>query len=136
MGCSFGTGIVGYAGMRSWGVGTRCYGSSSGGPAIAAVVHRSCVAGVHHPSAAGTCMARCISAATRIPSSTSIAEAMAAPAVVIAPAGPRAHAQEDTVIEITRSIEPIGRAGIGCIVVVAIGTDGLLPYANHYLSLD
>jgi hypothetical protein len=52
------------------------------------------------------------------------------PAVAIAPVGPWAHAQEDAVIEVARPIITVGRAGIGCIAVVAIGTDRLNPDAN------
>ena len=62
-------------------------------------------------------------------------EAMAAPAVPIAPAGPWAHAQEDAVIEISRTVKAIRRAGVRLVVVVAIGTDGLNAYADHKLRL-
>ena len=57
-------------------------------------------------------------------------EAVPAPAVTIAPAPPGSHAQEDAVIEIARPIITVGRACIGCIAIVAIGTDRLNPDAN------
>jgi hypothetical protein len=63
------------------------------------------------------------SSAAHIASTTGTTEAMTAPAVAIAPVGPWTHSQEDAVIEITRSIKTVGRTGIGCIVVVAVGTD-------------
>ena len=71
-------------------------------------------------------------------------EAMISPAVAITPVGPWAHAQKDAVIEVARPIITIGRAGIGRIAVIAIGTDWLNPdansngwntYANHNLCV-
>jgi hypothetical protein len=59
-----------------------------------------------------------------IASASAAAKAMAAPAVAIAPVGPWAYAQEDAVVEIARAVKAVGRAGIGCIVVVAVITDG------------
>lgn len=70
---------------------------------------------------------------TVVSSSTTVGEAMIAPAVVIAPVGPRAHAKEDAVIEIARPVKANRSAGVGGIVVVAIGTDGLSPYADGNL---
>lgn len=64
-------------------------------------------------------------ASTGVSSSTTIAEAMAAPTMAISPAGPWTHAQEDAVIEIAGSIKANRRAGVRRIVVVAIGADGL-----------
>ena len=125
---------------------TRCStlgvtrGSSSSTTAVAYCRSTTCVA-----TRSATCISArstttvsaigCETASAVIPSASTIDEAMATPAVVIAPAGPGAHAQEDAVIEIARSIEPIGRAGIGGIVVVAIGTDRLFPYAYNDLRL-
>jgi len=60
-----------------------------------------------------------------ITSSAISAETMAAPAVAIAPASPRTHAQEDAVVEISRSVITIGCAGVWLIVVIAVGASGL-----------
>jgi hypothetical protein len=49
---------------------------------------------------------------------------MTAPAVVIAPVTPGAHAQENPVVEIARPVKTHGCALIWCIVVIAVGTDG------------
>jgi hypothetical protein len=61
-----------------------------------------------------------LAAAATITSSTTVAEAMATPAVAVAPAGPRPHAQEDAAVKIPRPVKSIGRAGIRCIVVIAV----------------
>jgi hypothetical protein len=50
-------------------------------------------------------------------------KAMAAPTVVITPAGPWAHAQEDAVIEVARPVITNRGAGVRCIAVVAVRTD-------------
>jgi hypothetical protein len=73
---------------------------------------------------------------TGIPASTAIAEAMATPAVVIAPASPWAHAQEDAVIEVPRPVIANGRAGVRRIAVVAVGTDGGHPYVDGNLRVN
>jgi hypothetical protein len=49
---------------------------------------------------------------TVIPSSTTVAEAMAAPTVAIAPTRPWAHAEKDAVIEIAWPVKTNGRAGV------------------------
>jgi hypothetical protein len=72
----------------------------------------------------------------RISSPTTTAEAMAAPTVVIAPSRPRAHAQEDAVIKIAGPIVTNGRAGIWCVVVVAIRTSGRRPYVDGNLCVS
>jgi hypothetical protein len=51
-------------------------------------------------------------------------KAMAAPTVVITPAGPWTHAQEDAVIEVARPVITNRGAGVRCIAVVAVRTDG------------
>jgi hypothetical protein len=51
-------------------------------------------------------------------------EAMAAPAMVVSPAKPRADAEEDAVVEIFRPPETGRRTGIGCVIVISIGTYG------------
>ncbi len=75
-------------------------------------------------------------AAATIASAATVTEAMAAPAVAIAPAGPWAHAQEDAVVEVPRTVKANGRAGVRCIVVVAVRTDGLNADVNHNLRSD
>jgi hypothetical protein len=50
-------------------------------------------------------------------------KAMAAPTVVVTPAGPWTHAQEDAVIEVARPVITNRGAGIRCITVVAVRTD-------------
>jgi hypothetical protein len=61
-----------------------------------------------------------ISAPAVITSATAIDEAMVAPAVPVSPTGPRAHAQEDAVVEIPWPIKSHGRASVRCVVVVAV----------------
>jgi hypothetical protein len=51
-------------------------------------------------------------------------EAMLAPAVGIAPAGPRAHAEEDAIVKVPRPVKTIGRASVGRSFVIAPLTDG------------
>jgi hypothetical protein len=62
--------------------------------------------------------------ATVISSTAGSDKAMAAPTVVITPAGPWAHAQEDAVVEVARPVITDRSAGIRCIAVVAVRTDG------------
>src|SRR5580700_3893409 len=64
-------------------------------------------------------------ATTVISSAPTIGEAMAAPAVTVAPAGPWAHAEEDAVVKVSRPVESDRRALVGSIVVVAVGADRL-----------
>ena len=62
--------------------------------------------------------------ATVISSAPGSYKAMPAPTVVITPAGPRAHTQEDAIVEITRPVITHRSAGIRRIAVVTIRTDG------------
>jgi hypothetical protein len=135
MGRSSGMRTAGCVGMRSCSVGIRCYGSGSVRPAIAAGMHYSCVAGVHNRLVGYDSMVCCISAPAGISSSTSVAEAVAAPAVAIAPTRPRAHAEEDTVIEVARPVEADRRATVWRIVIVAIGTDRWNAYVDGNLRM-
>src|ERR1039458_7514755 len=73
-------------------------------------------------------------AAATITSATTVAEAMAPPAVAVAPAGPRAHAQENAAIEVPRAVKTIGRAGVRRIVVVAVRTNGWNADVDDELS--
>lgn len=50
-------------------------------------------------------------------------EAVSSPAVFVSPVCPRADAEEDSVIEVARSVESRRGAGIGRKVVIAIGAD-------------
>jgi hypothetical protein len=62
--------------------------------------------------------------ATVISSAPGSDKAMPTPTVVITPTRPRAHAQEDAVVEITRPVITHRSAGVRRISVVAIRTDG------------
>ncbi len=78
----------------------------------------------------------CVSAAAVIPSAATGYKAMSAPAVAIAPAGPRAHAKEDAVVEVPRAIKADRRTGVWRVVVVAVRADGLNADADDDLRLD
>src|SRR5580693_3709075 len=71
-----------------------------------------------------------------VPSAAAAVEAMFAPAVAVTPTGPRAHAQEDTVVEIARPIKADRRAGVRRIVVVTVGTHRLDTDANANLCVS
>jgi hypothetical protein len=74
--------------------------------------------------------------AAGISSAAGIDKAMAAPTVVITPAGPWTHAQEDAVVEVARPVITNGGAGIRCIAVVAVRTDRRwTPYADGNLRI-
>jgi acetaldehyde dehydrogenase (acetylating) len=60
-----------------------------------------------------------IAAAAVIAATAAIVEAMLAPAVAVAPAGPGTYAQEDAVEEESRPVKAIGRAFVGWVFVVA-----------------
>src|ERR1035438_7008205 len=77
------------------------------------------------PTAGKMAMIGRITAAAAIISSTTVTEAMPAPAVAISPASPWAHAEKDAVVEISRPVITVGRTCVGRIVVVAVGTDRL-----------
>ena len=116
-------------------MGIRCYGSGGVRLAIAAGMDHSGVACVHNRLVDDDSMVCCVSATAGISSSTSIAEAMAAPAVAIAPTRPRAHTEEDTVIEVARPVEADRRATVWRIVIVAIGTDRWNAYVDGNLRM-
>lgn len=90
---------------------------------------------VHGPSttAATESTVGCHSAAAVIASAAFAAEAMPAPAVVITPARPGPHAQEDAVVEIARSVIAHRRAGIRGVIVIAIRAVRL--DADNHLSV-
>lgn len=50
---------------------------------------------------------------------------MVSPTMAIAPARPWAHAEEDTVVEVAGAVKSDWRAGVGCVVVVAVSAHGL-----------
>src|ERR1039458_4242743 len=64
-----------------------------------------------------------IAAAAVIAASATVVEAMLAPAVTVAPAGPGTHAKEDPVVEESRPIKAFWCAGVGWSFVVAVGAD-------------
>ena len=68
------------------------------------------------------CAATSTSTTAHIASTATAAKAMSAPAVTIAPVGPWTYAQEDAVVKIARAEVAGRRAGVGCVVVVAVRT--------------
>ena len=77
---------------------------------------------------------RCFAAATAIAASAGLDKAVTAPAVSIAPTSPRTHAKEDAVVEVAGTVEAHGRAGIGCVIVVAVRAYRLNADANDDLG--
>src|SRR5271170_6625996 len=72
-----------------------------------------------------------VSTTSDVTSASTPAEAMVPPAVVIAPACPRADTEEDAIIEIARPIKTTGSAAVWCIIVVAVGTNRrIYAYGN------
>ncbi len=124
---SLGRSNIGCAGVDSRGMRTTCRRFSLGS-AIASGVYYRCAVRVY--------LIGRVTTSTGISSSTTAGEAMAAPTVLIAPARPWTHAQEDAVIEIARPVKAIGRASVWRIVVVAVGTDGLNTYADENLRVS
>ena len=51
-------------------------------------------------------------------------EAMASPAVAVAPIGPGAYAEEDAVVEVAGAVITVGSAGVGGVVIVSPFADG------------
>ena len=92
--------------------------------------------------AGGACRgsSACASAIGRISTisrkTTAAVEAMFAPAVAVTPTGPRAYAQEDTVVEIARPIKADRRARIRCVVIITVGTHRLDTDANVNLCVS
>ena len=74
-------------------------------------------------------------ASTVIASSAIIHKAMSAPAMAVAPSSPRPHAQENAVIEVSRSVKANRGAGIRRVVVIAVRTYRLNTDADNYLSI-
>jgi hypothetical protein len=64
-----------------------------------------------------------IAAVSVIAAATRIVEAMVAPAVTIAPAGPGTYTKKDPVVKESRPIKAHRRAGIGWSFIVAVGAD-------------
>jgi hypothetical protein len=65
-----------------------------------------------------------------------IVEAMFAPAVTIAPAGPGTHAQEDAVVEVIRPVKALGRASVRPSFVVAPLANGWFADFNRNLRVS
>jgi hypothetical protein len=103
--------------------------------AAARAGHATTAAGVTAAAAGIVTAIGHAAAAAAISSAAILDEAMTAPAVAVAPASPWAHAQEDAVIEIPRSVKTHGSAGVGRVVVVAPGTDRLNANPNHDLRV-
>jgi hypothetical protein len=76
--------------------------------------------------------------AAAIAPAAAILEPMAAPAVPVTPAGPWAHSQKNTVIEVSWSVKSIRRAGIRRIVVIPVLANRLNAdaHANYNLCLS
>jgi hypothetical protein len=64
-----------------------------------------------------------IAAPAVIAASAAITEAMFAPSVSVAPAGPGTHTEEDAVVEVSWPVKAIGRAAVGRSFVIAVGAD-------------
>jgi hypothetical protein len=62
-----------------------------------------------------------------------IDEAMIAPAVAVAPAGPGTHTEEDPVEEESRPVKVHWRAGIGRSFVIAVGADRRNAHIDFHL---
>jgi hypothetical protein len=77
--------------------------------------------GVTAAAGNGTGMILRIAPAGDVAASTGSGEAMAAPAVSVAPIGPGTDAEEDAVIEVARAIVACGGAVVGSVVVVTVG---------------
>lgn len=65
-----------------------------------------------------------VAGATVEASATLTAEAMVAPAVAVAPVGPRTDAEEDAVVEVARAVVAVGSATVGGVAVVAVLAGG------------
>ena len=131
MGCR----CMGCVGTRSASIRSRCVGCVSMRHSGVVSVGMRCSRVIAAGKAA---VIGGITASAAIASAAALDEAMSAPAVAIAPAGPWAHAEEDSVVEVTWSVKPIGRAGVWRVVVVAILADGLNANAdaNDHLRLS
>src|SRR5579863_8799161 len=63
-------------------------------------------------------------------------KSVTAPSVAVAPTTPGAHTQEDAVVEVSRPVITVGRAGVRRIAVVTIRADWLDSDVNNELSLS
>jgi hypothetical protein len=128
-------GGLGLTVMRWSGLGLAVMrGGSVGGSGIATPVGRPFSVRVYDR---WTAVASVVADETAVISSTAGRDkAMTAPTVVIAPAGPWAHAQEDAVVEVARPVITNRGAGIRCIAVVTVRTDGWwATYADGNLRI-
>jgi hypothetical protein len=133
-----GRGAVSGVGMRRFGMGITGSGFSIRAVVVGGTVHGGGMSVVYYRcvvSVGVRCVIGRITAPTVVSASTAVDEAIAAPTVAIAPAGPWAHAQEDAVVEIARPIEADRRATIWRIVVIAVGANGLNTDADDYLRV-
>jgi hypothetical protein len=122
-----GRGIVRGVGVLGRGVGTTGGVFCRSVVVVACTVHGGVIVIYHRRvvSVGVGCVIGRITAPTVVSASTAIHEAIAAPTVAVAPARPRAHAQEDAVVEIARPVEADRSATIWRIVVIAIGANRL-----------
>jgi hypothetical protein len=90
---------------------------------VSRAVAWSAAMAVCRSAAMGVCRSAAAVWAWAISSSAGGYEAMATPAMVIAPVPPGADAQEDAVIEVTGAVEAHRCTAVGCVVVVAVGAD-------------
>ena len=119
--------LMGRAGMGSSAMGNR-RARMDGSAGTNAAAYRGTAARIM--SAIGS-----IAATTVVASAALTAEAVLTPAVSVTPARPRAHAQEDAVVEIPWPVETHGRALVWRIVVVAVRANRLNPDAYGNLCL-
>jgi hypothetical protein len=102
--------------------GTCCSGAVRRHCMVAASANsrRAAVCDRSTSSASKVAVVSGISASATIASATTFDEAMSAPTMAIAPAGPRTHAEEDAVVEVAWAVKAIGRAGVWRVVVIAV----------------
>jgi hypothetical protein len=103
------------------GVAASSYMAAPGVPAANVAMSAAVIATTAISTA--TVTASAITTAWYIASAATANEAMATPAMPIAPVSPWAYTQKDSVIEVARPVKTYRRTGIGGIFIVAIGTD-------------
>ena len=109
---------------------TNCSGIAANLAASANFTTAACAAAAGKAAVVGR-----ISAAAAITAAAAVTKPVSAPAVAIAPTGPRAHAQEDAVVKVSWPIEAHGRTGVGRIVVIAVLANRLNTNSNYELRL-
>jgi hypothetical protein len=120
----------------SWSAGAHRYSMTRARARSAGMRNRRVTAGWAAATVRKTAAIGCWAAAAVIVSATIRGEAMAAPAVAVAPSSPWAHAQEDAVVEVSWPVIAVGRAGVWGVVVVAVLTNRLHTDADKNLGLS